>query len=529
MIDQPAAPAPLREVEIRPEVAIFSAFSRLNYKAWYALAEFVDNSIQSHLAWLASGDPVAATVRPLRIEITISETAIEIRDNAAGISWDDFPRAFMPASPPPDKSGLSEYGLGMKAAACWFARVWSVSTSAINDPTERTITFDIPEITSSKVNRLAITEVRAPAAAHYTVVRLSDLNVKPRGRTIEKIRRHLASIYRVFLRDGEASICVNGAPLSFEQPQLLEAPSFRSPSESPRLWRREFSLTLDEDHRVWGWAGLLKRASVTNAGFSVFRRMRLIEGSYGEAYRPEILFRKSNTFTYQRLVGELYVEGFVTSHTKDGIQWADWEEDLLEWLKAELDKDPLPLLAQAEGYRVSRPTHTPSMSQLASETGSLVAQRVPPLIDEQLRVGPDESQLTVPLARASTLEQREVTFRLQHAGEDWRVRLDLIAEPETEPWLGLAGETNSGGRELHIRVNLAHPFMHRFASPSGAEVRPIVRLAVGFAVAEATARATGVDRAGTIRRNLNQLLREALSVPAAALEDQLSDVEDGDA
>ena len=37
-------------VEIRPEVAMYAAFARLNYEPWYALAEFVDNSLQSYLA-----------------------------------------------------------------------------------------------------------------------------------------------------------------------------------------------------------------------------------------------------------------------------------------------------------------------------------------------------------------------------------------------------------------------------------------------------------------------------------------------
>ncbi len=516
-------------VEIRPEVAIFSAFSRLNYKAWYALGEFVDNALQSYLAWVASGDAAANGVRPLKIGITIADSGIEIRDNAAGIPWADFPRAFMPASPPPDRSGLSEYGLGMKAAACWFAKHWSVCTSAIGEPVERTITFDVPHITSNKINRLPIREAPAPAPAHYTVVRLSDLNITPRGRTIEKIRRHLESIYRVFIREGTVEIRVNDIPLVFESPQLLAAPWYLNPDQPPQLWRKEFSLQLDEKHRIWGWAGLLKRASVTNAGLSIFRRMRLIEGSYGEAYRPETLFRKSNTFTYQRLVGELFVEGFVTSHTKDGIQWSDWEDDVLAWLKAELDCDPLPLLRQAEGYRVSRPTNSLSLDRVASETRDLVAQRVPPLVDQQLSIGPDSTQLPTMLQPAQMVEQRHVSFRLQHSGEEWRVEIDLIAEPETEPWLALAGASQPGGRDLKIRVNLSHPFMLRFATPSGIEIRPIVRLAVGFAVAEATARATGVDRAGTIRRNLNQLLRDALSAPATDLEEQSRDSEDEDA
>ena len=35
------------ELDIRPEAGILGVFSRLSYKAWYAIAEFVDNSTQS--------------------------------------------------------------------------------------------------------------------------------------------------------------------------------------------------------------------------------------------------------------------------------------------------------------------------------------------------------------------------------------------------------------------------------------------------------------------------------------------------
>ena len=55
----------------------------------------------------------------------------------------EFPRAFRPAELPPDRSGLCEFGMGMKSAACWFARQWEVRTSALGEPVERTVSFDI--------------------------------------------------------------------------------------------------------------------------------------------------------------------------------------------------------------------------------------------------------------------------------------------------------------------------------------------------------------------------------------------------
>ena len=41
--------AQLNSVNIRPGVNVLSVLPHLNYKAWYALAEFVDNAIQSSI------------------------------------------------------------------------------------------------------------------------------------------------------------------------------------------------------------------------------------------------------------------------------------------------------------------------------------------------------------------------------------------------------------------------------------------------------------------------------------------------
>src|SRR6202011_4963852 len=95
-----------------------------------------------------------------------------------------------------------------------------------------------------------------------------------------------------------------------------------------------------------------EKASVSGAGFALFRRNRLIEGSGDEGYRPEAIFGKSNSYRYQRLFGELHLEGFEVSHTKDGFRWDENEQPFLDLLREHLDTDDLPLLRQAEGHRV---------------------------------------------------------------------------------------------------------------------------------------------------------------------------------
>src|SRR3954462_12302874 len=94
----------------------------MNYKPWYALSEFVDNAVASRLANADALKAAGAERLEGSIEMDPGLGAIMIRDNAAGIAGADVDRAFKSAEPPPDASGLSQFGIGMKAAACWYAR-----------------------------------------------------------------------------------------------------------------------------------------------------------------------------------------------------------------------------------------------------------------------------------------------------------------------------------------------------------------------------------------------------------------------
>ena len=59
--------------------------------------------------------------------------------------------------------------------------------------------------------------------------------------------------------------------------------------------------------RAHGFAAIRRKASVSDAGFALFRRNRLIQGSGDEGYRPEFIFGKPNSFPYQRIFGEIHL------------------------------------------------------------------------------------------------------------------------------------------------------------------------------------------------------------------------------
>ena len=144
-------------VDIRPGVSVLSVLKHLNYRPWFALAEFVDNAIQSFTANRERLVAIHGPATKLRVAIELRDDPsprLVIRDNAAGIAAADYPRAFRPAAVPADTTGLSEFGIGMKSAACWFSPRWRVRTKALGENVQRTITFDINRIIRDDITEI---------------------------------------------------------------------------------------------------------------------------------------------------------------------------------------------------------------------------------------------------------------------------------------------------------------------------------------------------------------------------------------
>jgi Histidine kinase-, DNA gyrase B-, and HSP90-like ATPase len=505
-----------QQVSIRPGISILSVLRHLNYRPWYALAEFVDNSLQSFLDYREELQAVGTDVLTVAIERDEDGGRLIVRDNAAGIHQKDYARAFRPAEIPPDRSGLAEFGMGLKSASCWFAPTWTVRTTALAEPIERTVAFDIAKILREELEHLDVATRPAPAEMHYTEIILSEVFRPARGRTVGKIKEHLASIYRVFLRRGILRLTFDGESLSFHDRAVLVAPYFRDPSSEPRVWRKDIDFDFGEGQRVHGFAALRERGSTSEAGFALFRRDRLIQGSGDEAYRPWYIFGASNSFTYQRLFGELQLEGFEVSHTKDGFQWEEHEELVLELLKEELDREPLPLLSQAEGHRTRiRQEEARAGAQIAVDrTAEVIERDVAPILETQLDE-PDTAPIPEGLPAAELASRRMIEIECD--GVPWQIELELSTDPGVSDWLYVSDRPSpsvGGTRSLGIRVAMAHPFMERFAGAwDAAQIEPLLRVAAALALAEVTAREAGVALAGSIRLRVNQLLREAMCNP----------------
>lgn len=513
----------ITKVNIRPEVNILSVLRHLNYRPWFALAEFVDNAIQSHIANREQLRQVDGADAPLRVTVAVDPEGagrIIIKDNAAGIALRDFPRAFRPAQMPLDRDGLSEFGMGMKSAACWFAKKWSVRTKALGESVERVVRFDIDEIVEDRVEELTIAEVPSQPQRHYTVLELTDLCHVPKKRTIGKIKEHLASIYRTFLRDGTLTLVFGREELTFEETSILKATPYREPAAEPIIWRKAIDMDLGGQHRVTGFAALREVGSTTHAGFALFRRGRLIEGSADESYRPEQIFGKSNSYTFQRLFGELHLSGFDVSHTKDGFRWEEHEELFLELLESELKRAPMNLLDQAEGYRAKQRTRARDLDKVAETTtnnvANVVERELAPVLEEEIEhpANPPAVPSEIPTPSVSGFER---TVEVRVSTTVWLLTIKASTDPTVSDWLRIGDATkptNDGmrRRSVQVDVSLVHPFVERFAGAGNENMEAFIRLASAAALAAALSSEAG-GKPQFFLHHFNKLLRETFAAP----------------
>jgi hypothetical protein len=306
----------------------------------------------------------------------------------------------------------------------------------------------------------------------------------------------------------------NGEELIYKDPRILNAPYYKEKDGPDRVWRKEIVFDFGDDLRVRGFAALRETANTARAGFSLFRRGRVIQGTGDEGYRPAYIFGSSNSYRYQRLFGELHLEGFEVSHTKDGFRWDENEQPFLELLREHLDSEELPLLKQAENYRVraGRTQLASAAKQAVSSTTQAMETRLPEVLPAVAKA----ELVDTPAKEAphkSTLANR--CFDISFRGKAWSINVELADDPSESQWLAVSDtpETRKEPRRLDIRVSMAHPFMVRFAQTDAEDVEALLRVAAALALAEVLARDSGVRKAGTVRRNVNDILREALAEP----------------
>lgn len=507
-------------VNIRPGVNVLSVLPHLNYKPWFAFAEFVDNSIQSSVDKKRELEKIEGSGYKLRVDIDFdaSGNVITVKDNAAGISSEDYQRAFRPAEIPPDASGLSEFGMGMKSAACWFAPNWSVRSSALDENIERTVIFNIDEIVNDSTEELNVLSMAVSEEKHYTEIRLENIRRFPRGNTIKKVKEHLSSIYRTYTRAGELELYVDGQKLTYETPRILIAPSYRDPDGPKIEWKKQIDFDLGEGRSATGFVAIRETASTRLAGLALFRRKRLIMGSADEAYRPADIFGRANSYAYQRIFGEIHLKGFFVSHTKDGIKWEESEDDFLRKLRKSLSQEELPLLQQAKEHRTkasakaTRADATIALDETAANLRDTTLAYVPngpgsETSDEECSFPSYQEDL---LPEIDSSDKERVEFQLSFRGDTWIVEIELSYAENNADWLTIQDRpsiTDPDPRRVTVRIAMLHPFILRFPTMDSDSFTAVLNIAAAMGLAEVVAGELADKKPAAVRRYVNEILK----------------------
>lgn len=321
-----------RSINIRPTTSVYATYKNIRYDPWTAIAEFVDNSTQSYydnekrLEATKYWDGLVIDIEYKKDKVNGDK--LVIRDNAFGMDFNDFQRAIILDSPPRKRS-RSEFGMGLKTAACWFGKCWSVESVALGSGIKYKTTVDVDALSKYKNEEITVEEIPCSPKEHGTIITIWNLNRTLSGTQIGKTKDQLRGMYRTDLRSGKIKIYYNGNGLIYETPKILAE---TLPDGTEKVWRKDIDISFDfngETKRVYGFIGLLDEGSTSGAGFTLIRYGRVIVGGYENGYRPEEIFEKSNSYVYQRLFGELNLDGWRVTQTKDAFDLYGGLEDVL--------------------------------------------------------------------------------------------------------------------------------------------------------------------------------------------------------
>lgn len=431
------------------------AYRRLSYKAWYALAEFVDNSTQSYFDYTDELNAVFRKEdRKLEVYITYDSRAktLKIVDNAMGMSEEDLTRALHIGMPPANTKGRSEYGMGMKTAACWFGDRWTVTTKRLGVDVEYSVVIDVEAVASGQTE-LQVGKVDKPTEQHYTILEIENLHRSFNGWSIKNTREFLASMFRDDLRKGILDLRFDGT--------ILESPF--SPNEDSFLVRpdgstckTEVSVDLD-GRRVHGYVGVMRPgvASRRLAGFSIVRRGRCVQG-WLDSWRPDPIFGSGggrNDLINQRLTGELHVDDLEVSHTKDAVLWVgDEEERLIKYLQDVLNENELLYIARSHRGEDSK-TYAPADRERAIET--LRETLSDPEMVDAISIGevpPPEvgDARSEPLTESAADAVPNIVIPLD---SDTKIEIFFLQGHPNDPYYVYSKSGNS----LRVSINEAHP------------------------------------------------------------------------
>ncbi len=511
----------VKTVSIKIGQKMYGTFYSLPNTFAHALADFVDNAVQSYVDSKANLQKIDPTYR-LRVDIDIDwnpETnqaqSIIIRDNAGGMDAPHFEKAFMPAERPEDDEGLHEFGMGMKTAALWLGTVYSVRSKSYRERVERKIYFDQNKVIEQELLELPVEQRAVDDLSHYTEVRISNLTINaPKRQALSACTEEIASIYRLFLRKDEIDIYICGNKLSYEDQEVLVAPYVKTPHGESITWKFSGEVKFMQ-YKAKYTVGLLRTMSTSKYnGIVLLRRGRVIIGATdNQHYYIRELCGGVGSPQYKRFFAEIAIEGFDVSFNKNTVNDKENLDALLRLIANELHNRQYDILRQGDDYRENEAIK--SANRLVNKHNQV--KRPTPVTyfpDEVAARAEEKEKLKQAQAQVQTQTQEVISEPQTEkvggyiepyivCGETYDLHVEFVEDSSIPDafWTDVSREKD---HIITCKINLGHVFFQHFKKPK----EDVVAILKALTMAKFTAKKENKDEISDVYEYINAYLEK---------------------
>lgn len=510
------------ELNIQPAASILNVFSRLSYKVWYAIAEFVDNSTQS---FISHSDELIGSEKDYKLIVKINYNATEntltIIDNAYGMEIDKFRDAILLDSRNDEQKGRNEFGMGLKTAASWFGNIWCVTSTQYGSENQFSATVDIPKLKKEGLNNIQIHREIVSKEIHGTTIYIKEVTKKiTASRTIGKIRDLLSCMYRRDINNRNIEILFNDEPIHFEDYPILQ--NFRGKS-----WKKPVDFDVEfnnKKYNVTGFVAIMNPGSFANAGFALFRQDRVIIGGSDSNYKPTLIFGQAQSQRSLKLFGELNMDDFPVNQAKDGFIWDDGLEDaFIEKLKTNI-QDYIDIADLSIKERKKEEEYSPEKSnELQKDVeksiedmvfNSEITEKEDTFQQEMFETNISGEICNDTTEYLETILNAPVEEKIVGTNRPYNVKLNAVDTLEInvkwaignkDYWIDCSEENGI----INVLINIDHPFFMPYSKDEDFK-KVLEKFVLAFVVAEQQAKRTadkdGYIFASSIRNNMNHYL-----------------------
>lgn len=511
----------IMKLNIQPNAGIMNVFSRLSYKPWYAIAEFVDNSTQSYYnnkKELKSSEKDFKLV--VKIQYDDENKTLRINDNAYGMEFEDFKSAIILDSKNNRQRGRNEFGMGLKTAASWFGNRWSVRSTQLGSENEYYAQVDINYLKSSNANEIDIIKNGISQETHGTEIIIEQVTKQLSGpRTISKIKELLASMYRRDINSDNVSIIFNEEPIQFQEINVLK---FRE-----KEWKKPLDFVVnfrEKEYRVTGFVGIMQDGSFPKAGFALFRNNRVVIGGSDMNYKPNEIFGQAQSQISLKLFGELDMNSFPINQAKDGFIWYNGLEDEFVAKLRENITDYITIADMSKKARQEEEEFSSEKSiKVQEETANILKNLEYENTTERENIDNYDKEKGFEGLSNNDISAFQKTFmKLSEKTKDvgtsrpYKFKIDRFREISVNVkwsigqqnfWIDVGGDKDN----LEVTINIDHPFFKPYSKQEDFK-GVLERLVLAFVIAEKESEFSS-DKDGyvlpsTIRVHINEILNK---------------------